>query len=106
MRSRLGFVAVALLAVVAAGCASQSSPRSAGDGGVVTSGSGTSVTGEVISFTADGVTLQTGSGRETLRLDAETTGREHLIVGRRVSIESLLTGGASVARRIEPAAGG
>jgi hypothetical protein len=102
MRSRHGLVAVSLLVLVVAGCASQ--PRTAGgDGGVVVGGSGASVTGEVVSFTSDVVTLQTAGGRETLRLDGDTVGREHLIVGQRVSVETLLTGGASVARRIGPA---
>jgi hypothetical protein len=106
MSARRCLPALLVVAAVAGGCASSSPSSSPPVSGAVQSGSATTVAGQVVSFTADSVTVETAGGRETVALTADTQGREHLIVGRRVSIEALSEGGTTVARRIAPDTGG
>jgi hypothetical protein len=111
MRHRSLPAFAALLALFAFGCATHpesippgaSSPEgpthvaARGVGGEVT------VTGRVESFTAGVMVLATDSGRETIRLEERTRGRENLLVGRRVSVDVVRGGDAPVAAEIRPA---
>ena len=104
MRHRSALGLVALLALFAFGCASQPDTRT--NPTVRGASGGVTVTGTVVSFTSDAVVITTTTGRETIQLVEATIGREHLTVGRQVSIDVTRSGQAMVAEEIragEPA---
>jgi hypothetical protein len=111
MRHRSLPAFAALLALFALGCATHpdsTPPDSTSPGGrTQVTGLGASgeitVTGSVESFTAGLMVLATDSGRETIRLEERTRGREHLLVGRRVSVDVVRGRDATVAAEIRPA---
>ena len=97
-RSALAFAAAALLALLASGCATHPDDRTnvtaAGASGGVT------VSGTIDSFSSDAVVITTTTGKETIQIDGDTMGREHLMVGRQVSIDVLRSGRAALAKEI------
>jgi hypothetical protein len=98
MRNRSLLAFAALLALVAAACATHPDERThvtaAGASGGVT------VSGTVDSFSSDAVVITTSTGKETIQIDGNTVGREHLTVGRQISIDVLRSGRAALAKEI------
>ena len=96
MRSSVPLAMVLLL--FAFGCATHPDERTnvtaAGASGGVT------VSGTVDSFSSDAVVITTTTGKETIQIDGNTQGREHLTVGRQVSIDVLRSGRAALAKEI------
>ena len=98
MRNRSVLAFTALLALFALACATHPDERTnvtaAGASGGVT------VSGTVDSFSSDAVVITTTTGKETIQIDGNTLGREHLTVGRQVSIDVLRSGRAALAKEI------
>jgi hypothetical protein len=105
MRHRSVFALVACLALLAGACAS-SHPGEPTNVSAATA-AGKTVTGKVVSFTDATVTVETTTGRETIGLTGETAGRDNLVVGAEVAIDTQRSSGRAepVATRIRPAAG-
>lgn len=96
-------LALAALLAAALGCASTDTETRTNVSARGVSGAGVTVVGEVVSFTSDSLVVATDTGRETIQIDEETRGREHLMVGRSVTVDVRRSDQATVATEIEVA---